>query len=113
MDDFDLDKKFTFLDTPTQIISLILLFVGGYVVLGVLLSMLFDFRTGSVCCSLFILVFVIILAILILLLIKNQDLSEKVEKYEEPIEILNKRYAKGEISREEYEQMKNDIKNKN
>ena len=39
----------------------------------------------------------------------RNDSSSNSQGAETPIEILKKRYAKGEISREEFEQMKRDL----
>ncbi|AFN74033.1 hypothetical protein MROS_0792 [Melioribacter roseus P3M-2] len=53
----------------------------------------------------------IVIAIIVYLIIKttNQKQSENVYPKETPLEILKKRYAKGEISKEEYERIKKDI----
>lgn len=40
---------------------------------------------------------------------KSKNPEEKNASHETALDILNKRYASGEISREEYEEMKHDI----
>jgi len=39
--------------------------------------------------------------------------GSKILKWETPLEILNRRYAKGEITKEEYEEQKRIINSKN
>ena len=50
----------------------------------------------------------IIILFLIFLLIKNDSQSNRPVR-ETPLEILKRRYAKGEITREQFEEMKKDI----
>ncbi|HEY0670137.1 MAG TPA: SHOCT domain-containing protein [Sphingobacteriaceae bacterium] len=50
----------------------------------------------------------IIILFLIFLLIKNDSQSNRPVR-ETPMEILKRRYAKGEITREQFEEMKKDI----
>jgi putative membrane protein len=57
------------------------------------------------------LVFVAILCVVLITYKKSKHFDNVDEKINGPIRILKKRYAKGEISKEEFEQMKNDIKN--
>ena len=45
-----MEKKFTLIDTKTQIVSWILLIVGGYVVAVVLIGLLFDINYSGLCC---------------------------------------------------------------
>jgi putative membrane protein len=59
-------------------------------------------------------IFWIILIFLVVWLIVNQNNKSKQnfqpqQQTESALEILKKRYAKGEISKEQYEQMKKDI----
>jgi putative membrane protein len=59
-------------------------------------------------------IFWIILIVLVVWLIVNQSNKSKQnfqpqQQTESALEILKKRYAKGEISKEQYEQMKKDI----
>jgi len=55
----------------------------------------------------------IILGVIIWAVIQfsNRNQFQSGKTTDSPLDILKKRYAKGEISREEYEQMKNDLKN--
>ena len=58
-----------------------------------------------------ILVFVIVAVVLVLRLAQSGSSGPGTgrESGETPLEILKKRYARGEISREEFEQMKRDL----
>ncbi len=59
---------------------------------------------------LFALLFWILIILGIIYLIKQiKENTGKVEKGEAPIEILKRRYAKGEISKEEFDRMKDDL----
>jgi putative membrane protein len=49
---------------------------------------------------------------LLFYLIIRETATTKETKYKTPEDILNERYAKGEISREEYLKMKEDLKNR-
>lgn len=49
---------------------------------------------------------IMVLAIGVILIIK---LTSKANSLEKPIDILKKRYAKGEINKKEYEEMKNEL----
>ena len=54
--------------------------------------------------------FVIIIGIVAYFVIQNSKTkSAGGTKQETPLDILKKRYAKGEITKEEYERMKNDV----
>jgi putative membrane protein len=54
------------------------------------------------------LIFLIIIGVIIYFII-NRDKLVKREGDETPLEILKKRYAKGEITKEEFEKLKKDI----
>ena len=56
-----------------------------------------------------LLIAVIVGGLYVLMNRSNQQLSSKPG--EAPLDILQKRYAKGEITKEEYEQMKQDLRN--
>ena len=47
-----------------------------------------------------------IIVIAVLVVVKYSNNSPTVSKGESPLDILRKRYAKGEITKEEYEEMK-------
>lgn len=49
------------------------------------------------------------LAIIIGLLIRGMCQRRETPRWEEPLEILKRRYAKGEISEEEFEHMKKEL----
>ncbi len=54
--------------------------------------------------------FIPLLVILVIyLLIKNNSQTKSEQGSETPMEILKKRYAKGEITKEQFEEMKKDI----
>lgn len=48
----------------------------------------------------------LLIILIVYLLIKNNSQSKSQET---PLEILKRRYAKGEITKEEYEQVKSDL----
>lgn len=54
---------------------------------------------------------VLIIVIWIGIKIAKNSGKPNLNQAETPLEILKKRYAKGEISKEEFEQMKRDIQN--
>ncbi len=61
--------------------------------------------------GIFSLLFPILLVIFLFILIRKFTNSDnKSAKKDEAIEILKKRYANGEISKEEFEQIKKDLK---
>ena len=54
--------------------------------------------------------FIPLLVILVIyLLIKNNSQTKSEQDSETPMKILKKRYAKGEITKEQFEEMKKDI----
>jgi putative membrane protein len=53
-------------------------------------------------------VILVLIGVGIYIIFKNKDLAS--DAGETPLDILKKRYAKGEITKEEYEQMKEDLK---
>jgi putative membrane protein len=52
----------------------------------------------------------IILILIIVYVFKNNNSEQYFKKEETPLDILKKRYAKGEISKEEFDEMKNNLK---
>lgn len=55
-------------------------------------------------------IFLIVIGLLIYFILQAQKTKgERSEQTEKPLDILKKRYAKGEITKEEYERMKGDI----
>lgn len=53
----------------------------------------------------------IVIAVFVYIVVKitNQNKPDNIYHPETPLEILKKRYAKGEISKEEFERIKKDI----
>ena len=57
-----------------------------------------------------ILLIALIIWVVVQLSNRNQsNQSTNIEEKENPLDILKRRYAKGEITREEFERMKNDL----
>jgi putative membrane protein len=55
------------------------------------------------------LLLIVLIGVVVYFIIRQQNIGKSETTGETPLEILKKRYAKGEISREEYERMKNDL----
>ena len=53
--------------------------------------------------------FLIVIGLLIYLIIQTRKTKSQTTQNESPLDILKRRYAKGEITSEEYEKMKKDI----
>lgn len=53
--------------------------------------------------------FVVIVAFVIIMVLRNRGGTAGVSGSETPLDILKKRYAKGEITKDDYERMKKDI----
>jgi putative membrane protein len=51
----------------------------------------------------------LLIILLIYFLVKNNSQTKNGQNAESPMEILKKRYAKGEITKEQFEEMKKDI----
>ena len=56
----------------------------------------------------FWLILIILIAVIIYLVVQNRN-SKLKEQRETPLEILKKRYAKGEITKEEFKSIKKDL----
>lgn len=55
-------------------------------------------------------IFLIVVGFLIYFIVRSRRIDNRIpEQGESPLDILKRRYAKGEITKEEYEQMKNDL----
>ena len=52
------------------------------------------------------------ISLLLYVIIRETSTTQRESKHKTPEEILDERYAKGEISREEYLKMKEDLRNK-
>ncbi len=70
------------------------------------------FGMGGFWMILWIIIIIVIAAVIIYFLISQakQSPRENNANYNKPVTILKERYARGEITREEYEQMLKDIK---
>lgn len=56
------------------------------------------------------LLFLILLGVAIYFIVKNVNLKNGIgQAKESPIDILKKRYAKGEITKEDFDRMKNEL----
>ena len=55
----------------------------------------------------------LLIILLIYFLVKNNSQTKDGQGSESPMEILKKRYAKGEITKEQFEEMKKDISSAN
>ena len=51
----------------------------------------------------------LLIILLIYFLVKNNSQTKDEQGSESPMEVLKKRYAKGEITKEQFEEMKKDI----
>ena len=51
----------------------------------------------------------LLIILLIYFLVKNNSQTKDGQSSESPIEVLKKRYAKGEITKEQFEEMKKNI----
>ena len=51
----------------------------------------------------------IVVLVLFYIILKNSNIMEGSNRNESPLEILKKRYAKGEITKEQFEQMKKEL----
>ncbi|MEW6601156.1 MAG: SHOCT domain-containing protein [Nitrospirota bacterium] len=58
----------------------------------------------------FMIVFWVLVVLGVVYLLKLISGADKGKKDETPLDILKKRYAKGEITKEEYDKIKDDIK---
>lgn len=64
---------------------------------------------GMIFMGIFWLLIIALIVILIWFLIKKGSTPDQQAPDESPLEILNKRYARGEIDEEQYQRMKNEI----
>ncbi len=53
----------------------------------------------------------VIIILVIYFLVRNNSKTQSTQSHDSPLEIMKKRYAAGEITREEFEKMKNDLSN--
>jgi putative membrane protein len=54
-----------------------------------------------------------VIVMIVLLIVRNSSSQKsnynEIKNYESPLDILKKRYAKGEINKEEFDRIKNDL----
>ncbi len=68
-----------------------------------------DWGVGVLAFFLWIVVFIVIVAVLVKVFSGNHKMHYTTQ-VDEPFEIAKKRYAKGEITKDEFEQLKKDLK---
>lgn len=66
------------------------------------------FGPGGMFMGIIVLIIVIIVAYLVIRALSKERAESGIQ--ETPLDILNKRYAKGEISKEDYDRMKEELK---
>lgn len=52
---------------------------------------------------------IVVIGMVVYVLVKSSDQQRSSKPGEDPLDIVQQRYAKGEITKEDYEQMKHDL----
>lgn len=55
------------------------------------------------------LLLIVLVGVVLYFVIRQTNVGRSVSKEDTPLDILKKRYARGEISKDEYDRMKNDL----